>query len=74
MKPIRLSDNLELAFNESMTEVSINRTDGTPCFIDIWVKDGKLVLDYHDPDQWDRKELNPLGWKRLIRAGLEAKP
>lgn len=72
MKTIQLSDNLELAFNESMTEVSINRTDNPSCFIDIVVIEGKLYLDYCDHDQWDRNKLNPLGMKRLIHAWYEA--
>lgn len=66
-KSIRLSDNLELVFNDGMTEVSINRIDNGACFIDIWVKpDGKLTLDYCDYDQWDRDEYNPLGFKEVI--------
>ena len=56
MDTIRISDNLELAFNEARTEVSINRTDDTCCFIDIVVIDGKLVLDYHDRNQRDTEK------------------
>lgn len=59
---IRLSDNLELAFNEARTEVSINRTDDTSCFIDIVVIDGKLCLDYCDYGQWDGTGLHPQDW------------
>jgi hypothetical protein len=50
---IRISTNLELAFNADRTEVSINRTDNTSCFIDIVVRDGKLELVYCDNDQRD---------------------
>jgi hypothetical protein len=50
---IRISTNLELAFNADHTEVSINRTDNTSCFIDIEVRDGKLELVYCDNDQRD---------------------
>jgi hypothetical protein len=58
MKSIRISETLELAFNDAMTEVSINRTDDTCCFIDIVVQDGKLVLDYCDYGQRDCEELS----------------
>lgn len=51
---IRISTNLELAFNADRTEVSINRTDNTSCFIDIRVgESGKLELVYCDNDQRD---------------------
>ncbi len=51
---IRISNNLELAFNADRTEVSINRTDNTSCFIDIVVNEaGKLELVYCDNDQRD---------------------
>jgi hypothetical protein len=53
MDTIRISTNLELAFNADHTEVSINRTDNTSCFIDIEVRDGKLELVYCDNDQRD---------------------
>ncbi len=58
MKSIRISETLELAFNDAMTGVSINRTDDTCCFIDIVVQDGKLVLDYCDYGQRDCEELS----------------
>ena len=48
---IRLSNNLELAMNE--TQLSINRTDSTSCFIDIEVRDGKLELVYCDHGEED---------------------
>jgi hypothetical protein len=51
---IRISRNLELVFNKTRTEVSINRADGTgTCYIDIEVVDGKLELVYHDRGQAD---------------------
>jgi hypothetical protein len=50
---IRISNNLELAFNDARTEVSINRTDNNACFIDIVVRDGKLELVYCDHGEED---------------------
>jgi hypothetical protein len=53
---IRISSNLELTFNADRTEVSINRTDNTSCFIDIVVNEsGKLELVYCDHGQEDTK-------------------
>ena len=53
---IRISNNLELAFNDARTEVSINRADNTSCFIDIVVgKSGKLELVYCDHGEEDTK-------------------
>ena len=49
----RLSKNLELVINKNRTEVAINRTDNNACFIDIYVVDGKLVVDYCDEGQKD---------------------
>jgi hypothetical protein len=54
MDTIRISSNLELTFNADRTEVSINRTDNTSCFIDIVVNEsGKLELVYCDHGQED---------------------
>jgi len=51
---IRISTHLELAFNADRTEVSINRTDNTSCFIDIRIgESGKLELVYCDHGQED---------------------
>jgi len=52
-KVIRLSSNLELAINGKRTEVAINRTDNSSCFIDIVVRDSKLEIVYCDEAQKD---------------------
>lgn len=48
---VRISKNLILVMNKNRDEVAINRADGSSCFIDIEVVDGKLEIVYHDPDQ-----------------------
>jgi hypothetical protein len=50
---IRISNNLELAFNDARTEISINRTDNSSCFLDIVLRDGKLELIYCDHGEED---------------------
>jgi len=52
-KVIRLSSNLKLAINGKRTEVAINRTDNSSCFIDIVVRGGKLEIVYCDEAQKD---------------------
>jgi hypothetical protein len=50
-KGIKITDNLEIVWNAKRTDLSINRTDDTPCVFHFEIHDGKLECVYFDSSQ-----------------------